>query len=95
MSTMQWTATLSFSWDPPEPREGLTAITDYIVRCEPQLVGIPTPPEMTQSASQPLTATVSGLAHGVTYSCSVAAINDQGESERAEDTATTQEIGEY
>ena len=58
-------------------------------------MGIPTPPEMTQSASQPLTATVSGLAPGVTYSCSIAAINDRGEGDQTEDTATTQEIGEY
>ena len=95
MSTMLGTTTLSFSWNPPEPREGLAAISDYIVRCEPQLAGIPTPTAVIQSASQPLTATVSGLAPGVTYSCSVAAINDRGEGERAEDTAMTQEIGEY
>ena len=45
-------------------------ITDYVIRCEPQLEGIPTPHPVTQTASLPLTAMISGLAPGVDYSCS-------------------------
>ena len=91
--TMRTTTSLSFSWDPPAPREGVGAPTRYIVRCEPQLEGIDTPAPVNQSATQE-TATVMGLAPGVTYSCSVTAVNDRGEGDRAEQSGTTLETGE-
>ena len=68
-------------------------ITDYVLSCIPLLEGIPTPNSVIQSASQPLTAMISGLAPGVTYSCSVAAINSVGEGSPARDTAVTLEMG--
>ena len=56
--------------------------------------GIDTPDPVNQSATQ-LTATVIGLAPGVTYSCSVAAVNDQGEGDRAApQLGTTLETGQ-
>ena len=91
--TMMTTTSLSFSWDPPAPKEVVNAPTRYIVRCEPQLEGIDTSALVNQSATQE-TATVMGLFPGVTYSCSVAAVNDQGEGERAApQLGTTLETG--
>ena len=90
---MRTITSLSFSWDPPAPRAGVGAPTQYIVRCEPQLDGIDTPAPVNQSATQ-LTATVMGLFPGVTYSCSVAAMNDQGEGDRAQQSGTTLETGQ-
>ena len=52
-----------------------------------------TPAPVNQSASLPLTATVSGLSPGVNYTCSVAAMNVRGEGERTEESGTTQERG--
>ena len=49
---------------------------------------------MNQSVSQE-TATVSGLAPGVTYSCIVTVMNDRGEGDPAEESGTTQERGWY
>ena len=68
-------------------------IDNYIVRCTPQLEGIPTPAPVSQGASPPLMATIDDLAPGVTYDCSVAAINSVGEGTSAENTATTMETG--
>ena len=90
---MRTTTSLSFSWDPPAPIQGVDAPTRYIVRCEPQLEGIDTPALVNQSAAQ-LTATVMGLFPGVTYSCSVAAMNDRGEGDEAQQSGTTLETGQ-
>ena len=90
---MRTTTSLEFSWDPPAPIEDVGAPTRYIVRCEPRLEGIDTPALVDQSATQ-LTATVMGLAPGVTYSCSVAAVSDQGEGDRAQQSGTTLETGQ-
>ena len=90
--TVEGPNSLSFSWAVPSPMVG-NPITNYIVRCTPQLEGIPTPAPVNQSASLPLTATINGLAPGVTYDCSVAAINSVGEGAPAENTATTEETG--
>ena len=88
------TTSLSFSWDPPAPRAGVGDPTWYIVRCEPQLEGIDTSALVNQNATQ-LTATVMGLFSGVTYRCSVAAVNDQGEGDRAaSQLGTTLETGQ-
>ena len=94
MLTMSTNISLSFSWDPPAPIAGVMLPTRYIVRCEPQLDEIDTPDPVNQDISQE-TATVSGLAPGVTYSCSVIAMNDQGEGDPAEESGTTQERGRY
>ena len=87
--TVEGPNSLSFSWDAPWE----LYITNYIIRCTPQLEGVPAPPPVNQSAALPLTATIYGLAPGVTYNCSVAAMNDVGEGIPAEDTAMTEEIG--
>ena len=92
MVTMSTTISLSFSWDPPVPIEGVGAPTRYIVRCEPQLEGIDKPALVNQSADQE-TVAVMGLAPGVTYSCSVAVMNDRGEGDPAEQSGMTQERG--
>ena len=92
--TMSTTTSLGFSWNLPSPIDGVNVPSRYIVRCEPQLEGIDTPAPVNQSASQE-TATVSDLAPGVTYSCSVAAINDEGEGDPAEVSGTTLETGQY
>ena len=92
MITVEGTTIFSFSWNPPEMQDSVT-ITDYVIRCEPQLEGIPTPHPVTQTASLPLTAVISGLAPGVNYSCSVAAISGAREGIPAQDTASTLEIG--
>ena len=52
------------------------------------------PAPVNQNASLSLTAIVSGLSPGVTYTCSVAAMNDRGEGERTEESGTTQERGQ-
>ena len=85
---------LEFSWDPPEPIEMVDAPTRYIVRCEPQLEGIDTSALVNQSADQETATTVMGLFPGVTYSCSVAAVNDRGEGEKAQQSETTLETGQ-
>ena len=93
MITVEGPNSLSFSWDAPAPIEGVNPVTNYIVRCTPQLEGIPTPAAVTQGASPPLTAMIDDLASGVLYSCRVAAMNNVGEGIPAEDTATTDETG--
>ena len=92
MITVEGATIFSFSWNPPD-MQGSGIITDYVIRCEPQLEGIPTPAPVTQTASLPVTAMISGLAPGVTYSCSVAVISGTGEGTPAQDTALTLEIG--
>ena len=92
MITVEGPNSLSFSWNASASEEGLN-ISNYIVRCTPQLEGIPTPAPVNQSASLPLTATIDDLTSGVTYNCSVAAMNDVGEGIPAEDTAMTEEMG--
>ena len=93
MITVEGPNSLSFSWDAPAPIEGVNSITNYIVRCTPQLEGIPTPAAVNQSVSEPLSARIDDLASGVLYRCSVAAMNNVGEGMPAEDTATTEETG--
>ena len=56
--------------------------------------GIDTPPPVNQSATQEA-ATVIGLFPGVTYNCSVTAMNAEGESDPAEQSGMTQERGWY
>ena len=90
--TMNTNISLSFSWNPPVPKAGVNTPTQYIVRCVPQLEGIDTPAPVNQNADQ-LTATVIGLAPGVPYDCSVTAVNDQGEGDRAQQSVITQERG--
>ena len=94
MLIMRTTRSLSFSWNPPAPIAGVNPPTRYIVKCEPQLEGIDIPAPVNRDISEE-TATVSGLAPGVTYSCSVTAMNDRGESDRTEQSQTTLETGEY
>ena len=94
MLTMSTNISLSFSWNSPALIAGVNPPTRYIVRCEPQLVGIDTPAPVNQDISQE-TATVSGLAPGVTYSCIVTAMNDRGEGDPAEQSGTTVETGKY
>ena len=53
-----------------------------------------TPAPVNQSATLPLTATVSDLSPGVNYTCNVSAMNDRGEGERTEESGTTQETGQ-
>ena len=64
-----------------------------MVRCEPQLEGVDTSALVNQSATQE-TATVMGLFPGVTYCCSVAAMNDRGEGDRAQQSGATLETGQ-
>ena len=92
MITVEGTTIFSFAWNPPVMQDSVN-ITDYVIRCEPQLEGIPTPHPVTQTASLPLTAMISGLAPGVDYSCSVAAISGAREGTPAQVTASTLEIG--
>ena len=91
---MSTNISLRFSWDPPAPIANVGAPTQYIVRCEPQLEGIDPPALVNQSALQE-TATVTDLFPGVTYDCSVTAMNNREEGDPAEESGTTQERGRY
>ena len=96
MITVMGTTTLTFSWDPPDLENGTP--DDYELTCDTEMVGIPSPAgfPLTVPADDPpdsVTETLSVFRPGVTYSCSLLASNDAGNSTSVNDSATTLEAG--
>ena len=96
MITAVGSTTLTFSWDPPDPENGIP--DNYVLTCDTEMEGIASPPgfPVTVPADNPpesATITLPVFSPGVTYNCSVFSSNDAGNGDPVSDSATTLEAG--